>query len=926
MLQMRLFGAFELRADGTPVELTSSRAQSLLGFLVLRHEAPQRRDRVAYALWPSSDDRQARTNLRHVLHTLRGAVPGLAEHLVVTPRTLALRDVTADVIAFDEAADPRTAADLYTGDLLDGWYDDWVTADRDAYRRRMTGLLDGLVPRLADAGDLTAAVHYAARARALDPLAEAPYRMLIRLHDALGDRARAVRVYHECAAVLSAELGVAPSAETRALYEALLPAAGAAPPASATTAYVGRQYPRGRLAARWRAAAAGPPHLAVVTGEPGIGKTRLVEEFRQWAARAGARTAVARSYAAEGTLAYAPVAAWLRELGVDRWRGRLGPAELAVLAPLLPELGVPPAPPDPGARLRLFDAAVRALHAGDRPLLLIADDLHAADEPTLQFLHYLLRSAGPLLVAATARLAETDTGHPLRVLLGAARALGRCTDLPLDRLDRAETGQLAARLGHRLTGPQADRLYAATDGNPLFVVEALRAGPEVLTPRVHAVLEARLAQLTPGARDLAGLAAAAGSSVSVDLLATAHPSPVAADLDELWRRQVLVTRGGDTYDFSHDRLREEAYRLLAPAQRRHHHAAIAAALPPGAAGEIARHLVAAGERDAAVDWFLRGARAAQERYADADAAALLLRAAELVHGRTRELEVLSAVPGPLSAAEGYASPRLRTVLERALEITSGAPPAPLLRAQAMAVLSRGDFDAAVSYGARLRELGADDDVLGVEGDFVRGVAAAWRNDAEAAREHLSAAVRRYRPANRAAHLLAYGTDPQVLCLARLAHVHHCLGDPAAARRLRAEALEQACAVGHPFTRGAALMFATVLDLDLGDRELLRGHVADLAAAVAPLEAPPIRLVAEAMAGYLTVVDGDTRAGLARIDATLGDPDRSTAPGVPAMVLRVRLAAAQAAGLTPEARKTAELLLADGVRVWDELAAAVLAAG
>ena len=121
-----------------------------------------------------------------------------------------------------------------------------------------------------------------------------------------------------------------------------------------------------------------------------------------------------------------------------------------------------------------------------------------------------------------------------------------------------------------------------TDGNPLFVVEALRAGwrggdPEVLTPKVQAVLEARLLQLTAGARELIGLAATAGSSISVDVLTRDHPRGedlLARDLDELWRRQLLLTSEGDTYDFSHDKLREVAYRMLSPAQRRHNHRTI----------------------------------------------------------------------------------------------------------------------------------------------------------------------------------------------------------------------------------------------------------------------------------------------------------------------------------------------------------------
>jgi len=989
VLEVRLLGAFEVRHGGAPVVLTSQRAQTLLAYLALRGGQPQRREQVAFVLWPDSAEQQARTNLRHVLHTLRATLPAADRHLDVTGQSLALRAFAADVAAFDAAVDTteagttaagqsgadrsggdrsgtaaasgddddaqadrlRRAADLYGGDLLDGWYDEWLLADREHYRGRAMAVLTRLVPLLADRGETDAAIGYAERARALDRVAEAPYRWLMRLYDAQGDRARAVSAYHDCAARLADELGVQPSAATRAAYEALLPGASPAATGGAAT-LVGRQAQRARLVDLWRGLTDGVPRLVLLTGEAGIGKTRLVEEFRHWVGRGGAATAHARSYEAEGALAYAPVAAWLRDLGVARWRGQLAPAQLAALAPLLPELPADPAPADPGARLRLFDAAARALRAGSGPVLLVADDLHAADAPTLQFLHYLLRAdpPAPLLVAGTARLAETAGEHPLHDLLAGVAALGRHTELTLGRLGGAETATLARRLGHDLDDLDAGRLHAETEGNPLFVVEALRAGwrgdePRALTPKVQAVLAARLRPLPAGARELIGVAAAAGSSVSVDLLTLVHPRgahEVAGDLDELWRRGLLLTGGGDTYDFSHGKLREVAYGLLSPARRRHSHARLAQALrelhadrPDEVAGQVAAHLHQAGARVEAVGWYERAAQAAGRRYADADAADLLQRAWEILRAEPespardeRELSLLTAMPGPLSSVHGYASARLRTALDRAFTLAAGLgaePAAPLLRARAMAVLSRGEFDAAVEYGGQLCALGRHDDVLAVEGEFVRGVAAAWRGDPTAARDHLLAAIDRYRPQNRAAHLLAYGQDPQVLCHARLAHVHFCLGDVAAAHAARDRALELATSVEHPFTLAAALLFAAILDLDLGDLPALRRRAAELAALRGRVEAPPVRLVTDALTGFVAVLDGEVGPGLAGLDATLADPARGTAPGLAAMLLRIRLAAARAAGLDRERRETARRLLADGVRVWDDTARAELTA-
>ena len=205
----------------------------------------------------------------------------------------------------------------------------------------------------------------------------------MRLHDARGDRARALRVYHACAATLERELRVAPSAATRRAYEALLPQAGPAARSGPTAGpaaplgrppLVGRGPQRARLTELWRAAQAGAgARLVLVTGEPGAGKTRLVEEFRSWCAAAGAATAEASSYPAEGALAYGPVVSWLRSDALAGHLGRLDPARRAELVRLLPELGPgeagppPPTPPDPQRRRLLFEALAGTVLAPPGP-------------------------------------------------------------------------------------------------------------------------------------------------------------------------------------------------------------------------------------------------------------------------------------------------------------------------------------------------------------------------------------------------------------------------------------------------------------------------------------------------------------------------------------------------------------------------------
>ena len=714
-LRIRLLGELELRLGERPLPpLGSARAASLLAYLLIHRAAPQPRQRVAFLLWPDSSEPQARTNLRHVLHTLRRALPDADRLLDVTPRTLRWRpDAPAwlDVEAFEAALardDLRAATALYGGDLLAGAYDDWLHAERERLRGLQVAALDRLAGRLEAAGESAEAIAVAERLLRHDPLREDAHRRLMRLHAARGDRARALRAYHACAALLERELGVAPSAATRELYEALLPAPAAGAPAAGRPALVGRAAEWTRLTELWAAAERGRAQLVLVTGEPGIGKTRLVDELRAWCDARGAATAGARSYAAEGELAYGPVAAWLRAPALAARRP--GPGDRTELARLLPELGDAPAAAGE-QRARLFAAAARALLAPAAPLLLVADDLQWADRDTLQLLHYLVRAhpRARLLVAATARHEELDPPHPLHELVTGLGALGRCEELALGRLSRADTAALAAGIrGAPLAPGDAERLFAETEGNPLFAVEALRAGRRPgapLGPRVHAVIAARLAQLSAPARELAGVAAAIGRPFTAELLGRASGldgDALVRGLDELWRRRIVREEDADAYDFTHGRIREVAEDGLGPARRGAHHRRIAAELerlhagdPLAVAAQVAFHHDRAGARAAAARWYALAAEAAERMQASHEAVRLgergLALARALPAGAERdaaELALLGAIVAPLATVHGYGSAPLAAAQRRALELAPEPEPR-ILRSTAVSSLARG---------------------------------------------------------------------------------------------------------------------------------------------------------------------------------------------------------------------------------------------
>ena len=691
-LHIHLLGDFYLVYDSTPVtSVNTARLQSLLAYLVLHRNAPQLRHHLAFLFWPDSTEAQAHTNLRNLLHLLRQALPDADRFLYADSQTLqwwADTPFTLDVADFESALAQAERAEqardqamvrkaleeavgLYRGDLLPSCYDDWILPERERLRQAFTETLEGLIRLLEGQRHYRAAIGHAQHLLRHDPLHEAAYRRLMRLHALVGDRAGALRAYHTCATVLQRELAVEPSSATRELYERLLrtdalPVPSPAPPAglAAVSPLVGRHQEWAQLQAAWRVAAAGQPHFVLVAGELGIGKTRLAEELVQWANRQGIATASARCHAAEGGLAYAPVTTWLRARPLPPlepvWRGeiaRLLP-ELLVEQPDLSPLGPLT---EAWQRQRFFEALAHAILGGSQPLLLLIDALQWCDRGTLEWLHYLLRfdPQARLLVVGTCRSEDMADDHPLMSLLQALRHNELLTEIELGPLDEAETATLTTNVaGGELDPDLTACLYRETEGIPLFVVEILRSGlpvgdqepeagewetvcwPEPLPPRVKAAFMARLAQLSPPARELAGVAATIGREFTFAVLARASEfdeDTLVRTLDELWQRRIVCEQGTDAYDFSHDKLREAAYVSLSAARQRLLHRHVAQALEvvyaddlDHAAARIAAHHEHAGQPEQAIPYYQRAAEAARRIYDNEESARYFRRALALL--------------------------------------------------------------------------------------------------------------------------------------------------------------------------------------------------------------------------------------------------------------------------------------------------------
>ena len=254
----------------------------------------------------------------------------------------------------------------------------------------------------------------------------------------------------------------------------------------------------------------GAADVAVISGEPGIGKTRLGDELYQSCVRQGHAVARSRCYAGQGELAYAPIAEWLRANPVRIGFTSLRPHQRAELARLAPEIrdqlpdldALPPDHPvslaESWQRLQFYESLNAAFGKCRKPALLYLDDMQWCDPGSLEWLGAFLTSSSAkgIFVLVTVRSEETGREHPFTRFLAGVRQSGIVLEIPLQPLDANETAALAhLESAQPLTSENLGDIFRATRGNPLFVLESVRAGLQ--STRVHAVIATRLAQLSP---------------------------------------------------------------------------------------------------------------------------------------------------------------------------------------------------------------------------------------------------------------------------------------------------------------------------------------------------------------------------------------------------------------------------------------------
>ena len=427
--------------------------------------------------------------------------------------------------------------------------------------------------------------------------------------------------------------------------------------------FVGREAELAEMHDVWRRAKSGLHQLLLIAGEPGIGKTRLSLEFARRASAEGSTILIGYNDE-ENLVPYQPfvecLSWYIRHCPLPELRDQLVPiGGGAELGPLVPELraripDLPPVPPvDPeGQRYRLFEAVATMLAAASRsrPMLLILDDLHWADRPTLLLLRHVMRSAraGAFVIIATYRESELGRTHPLAEMLTTLRRERGITRIVLRGLDIAHVrGLVDSLIGPDAPAPLPQMIFDYTGGNPFFVTEMLhhlgetkaiaRVGellagtPDVsalgLSEGIKEVIGRRLSRLSDNCNRMLSLASIVGREFDATLLEAVLDFPDGAlvdALEEATRAQLIresrVVSG--RFEFTHALIRETLYRELSSPRRVKLHRRVADAIerfaalsPTSPLAELAYHFSQAASADVA-DKAIEYATRAGDRAAD----------------------------------------------------------------------------------------------------------------------------------------------------------------------------------------------------------------------------------------------------------------------------------------------------------------------
>jgi DNA-binding SARP family transcriptional activator len=661
LLRIHLLGRFRVeRADLEQAVSGWQRhsAKTLTKLLALQQGHALHREQIIEFLWSGADAESGLNSFGKALYAARHALePSLPRRqdsaylrLVDAMLVLNTEHVIIDTDQFEHLAEIamrtrkveayQAALRAYSGELLpENRYESWCSERRGVLEELRIRLLLEMADELVVRGAYNDAAERLREVVRHDPTREAAHRKLMELYAGMGTSDQAVRQFHICKDILSRELDIAPQPETIALYQKMqsnrlpqptIPAPGRGQTSPSVPAawdaskppFVGRERVLQRMSEMLACHDVNQTGMIVVSGEAGVGKTRLLEEFASRARAQGAVTLRSGRGAQADQFACGPFAVALEDYAASRPEAER--AELARMYPALarfvPSLGAASQHPHPAPDIRdyhldIIPSIVRFLSdlARTRPVLLVLGDLHDADSIGLDLIRYLAHLAVrlPLLIVGALSDADIMASAGLRQMIEAMTRERLWLRIELHCLSRRATDQLVQAIlrGVRLREEALAQLYAQTRGNPLLVgelVSGMGSASEAATTdegdqgsfvvrlqdRIRALTALRLALMDEPLRRVLGLAAGVGTTeISLTQLragAGALEPPVSSAalfdaLDRALRLRLLEERDAG-YAFRHPVVRSAFNDCLPRHRRDEFQAALRAPAPPGESG------------------------------------------------------------------------------------------------------------------------------------------------------------------------------------------------------------------------------------------------------------------------------------------------------------------------------------------------------
>jgi predicted ATPase/DNA-binding SARP family transcriptional activator len=749
-VEFRVLGPLEVLSEGETLPLGGGKQRALLAVLLLHANEVVSSDRLIDLLWGEEPPETAAKALQvHVSQLRKGLESADGEDAERALKTrspgyvLEIDPDQLDLHRFErlaaegrralDAADPNEAAEkldsalaLWRGPALaDLAYADFAQAEAARIEELRLAALENRVQADLERGRHSEAIGELERLIAAEPLRERPRAQLMLALYRSGRQAEALEAFAATRTALVDGLGIEPGRELKELHQAILqqdlaldlrpapdelsrePVEAEVPDRAARRdAFVGRERELAQFREAFEGALAGRTSLLLIAGEPGIGKSRLADEFASAAEAVGAKVFWGRCWEAGGAPPYWPwvqaLRACIREGDRERVREELQPtaADIAQMLPelheLFPDLPPPPSLDPEGARFRLFDSTASFLRATgeERPLVLVLDDLHAADEPSLLLLRFLADSLHDARLVVVGAYRDSEPRREgLNEAIAEARREPGTRHIRLGGLDVGEVAEvIELTSGAQPTEQVAAAIHRETEGNPLFVGELVRllasqgrleeavseGGALSIPEGIRDVIDHRLRRLSDDCKRLLSVASVLGREFRLDALervSEGSREELLDRLDEARVARVVVDppAGREGFRFSHALIRDSLYGDLASSERLRLHQRTVEALEELYGAESRSHLAelayhsleaaSGGNIDKAVEYARRAGDQAAAVLAYEEAARLYrigLDALELTGPAEKEtrcelllaLGDVQALGGNLAAAKG----------------------------------------------------------------------------------------------------------------------------------------------------------------------------------------------------------------------------------------------------------------------------------